>query len=489
MSTNSKSVIKKINNSLLNKEVSCQELTSKYLKEIKSSELNAYVTVCEEEALNSAKKVDEKISSGEKISLLEGIPMTLKDNISTRGIETTCSSKILKGYKPIYDATVWSSLKEENAVLLGKTNMDEFAMGSSCETSFIGGAKNPHNLEHVSGGSSGGVASAVAGNIAAYGLGSDTGGSVRQPSSFCGVVGLKPTYGSVSRYGLVAYASSLDQIGPIGKTVEDVSIVFDSIAKYDPKDSTSNPNSKFDTQSTLNESIKGLKLGIPKEYYEGVDSEINQAIEKAMNEYKSMSVEIEYFDLPEIKFALPVYYVLACAEATSNLARFDGVRYGYRTSNYKDVDEMIRKTRSEGFGKEVKRRILLGNYVLSSGYYNDYYKKAQDLRGVIVDAFDRAFDKFDLLLTPTSPVTAFPMNKTYENPDEAYLADICTVPINIAGIPALSLPCGFDSNSLPIGMQIIGQRFSEAKILNLAHQFEKNTEFKYDKDLDMGVRI
>lgn len=489
MSVSGKGVIRKINQALSSKEISCKELTLKYLNEIKSSELNAYVTVCEEEALKSAGKVDDKISSGKQIGVLEGVPMTLKDNISTRGIETTCASKILKGYKPIYDAEVWSTLKKENSVLLGKTNMDEFAMGSSCETSFIGGAKNPHNLNHVSGGSSGGVASAVAGNIAAYGLGSDTGGSVRQPSSFCGVVGLKPTYGAVSRYGLVAYASSLDQIGPIARTSEDIAIIFDSIAKYDPKDSTSNPNSKFNTESTLNDNIKGLKLGIPKDYYEGVDSEISQAIEKAIKEYELMGVEVEYFDLPEVRFALPVYYVLACAEASSNLSRFDGVRYGYRTSSYKDIDEMICKTRSEGFGKEVKRRILLGNYVLSSGYYNDYYKKAQDLRGVIVDAFDRAFEKFDLLLAPTSPVTAFPMNKTYESPAEAYSADICTVPVNITGLPALSLPCGFDSNELPIGMQIIGQRFSESKILNAAHQFEKQTEFEYVKDLNMGVKI
>jgi len=485
-----RSVIKKINKLLLSKELSCKELTENYLNQISSSSLNAYITICKDKALKSAEKVDEKIRSGEKLELLEGVPMTLKDNISTKAIETTCGSRILKGYKPIYNATVWNTLKSKNAVLLGKTNMDEFAMGSSCETSFIGGAKNPHNLNYVSGGSSGGVASAVAGNIAAYGLGSDTGGSVRQPSSFCGLVGLKPTYGSVSRYGLVAYASSFDQIGPIAKTVEDASIVFDAIAKYDPFDSTSNPKANsLKTHEALTKSVKGLKIGIPKEYYDGIDEEVRKSLEKALEHYKSLGCEIKEFSIPEVKAALPVYYILACAEASSNLSRFDGIRYGYKTPHYKDVNEMISKTRSEGFGAEVKRRILLGNYVLSSGYYDAYYKKAQNLRGLIAGAFDKAFDVFDVLLTPTSPVTAFPANKKYSSPDEAYLCDICTVPINIAGLPAVSIPCGFDSNDLPIGMQLIGNKFSEAKILNAAHQFELVTNFNYIKTPSMGVKI
>ena len=489
MGNNKSGIIKKINKMLSSKEISCEELTKKYLDKIKESPLNAYVTVCDQEAINTAKEVDNKITLGEEIRPLEGVPMTLKDNISTKEIETTCCSKILKGYKPIYNAEVWNILKNENAVLLGKTNMDEFAMGSSCETSCIGGAKNPHNLNHVSGGSSGGVAAAVGGNIAAYGLGSDTGGSVRQPSSFCGVVGLKPSYGTVSRYGLIAYASSLDQIGPIAKTVEDVSIIFDSIAKYDPKDSTSWKNVSFETYNTLNNSVKGMKIGIPKQYYESVEKDVKESLEKAIKQYESMGMSIEYFDFPEVSTALPVYYILACAEASSNLARYDGVRYGYRSENYKNIDEMICKTRSEGFGKEVKRRILLGNYVLSSGYYDAYYGKAQKLRLAIIDAFNRAFEKYDVLLTPTSPVTAFPSEKSYESPEEIYQADICTVPVNIASLPAISLPCGFDANGLPIGMQLIGKRFTEAKILSIAHNFEIFTDYAYNKDVDMGVKI
>lgn len=485
----SESAIKRIHCALSNKEISCKELTQKYLNEIEKSPLNAYVTVCEEVALKTADEVDKKINSGDNIGLLEGIPMTLKDNISTKGIETTCCSKILKGYKPIYNASVWNVLRNQNAVLLGKTNMDEFAMGSSCETSCIGGAKNPHNLNHVSGGSSGGVASAVGGNIAPYGLGSDTGGSVRQPASFCGVVGLKPTYGSVSRYGLIAYASSLDQIGPIAKTTEDVSIVFDAISGYDPKDSTSNPKAGISTQANLEKDVKGLKIGIPTQYYDGVDDEIKQSLEMAAKHYQSLGCEVENVDLPEVKYALPVYYILACAEASSNLARFDGVRYGYKTSHYSNIDEMICKTRSEGFGDEVKRRILLGNYVLSSGYYDAYYKKAQTLRKMIARAFNNIFDKFDVLLTPTSPVTAFPLNKSYNSPDEVYLSDICTVPVNIAGLPAISVPCGFDHQNLPIGMQLIGKRFSEPTILNLAHQFEISTDYKFLKTPNMGVKL
>lgn len=490
--TKSKSVIRKLGQMLRNKEISCEEITKKYLESINKNSLNAYVKVCEEKALDTSKKVDEKIKKGENLNVLEGLPMTLKDVISTKGIETTCCSKILKGYTPIYSATVWENLENKNAVLLGKTNMDEFAMGSTCETSAFGGAKNPHNEKYVSGGSSGGAASAVAGNIAVYGLGSDTGGSVRQPASFCGVVGLKPTYGCVSRYGLIAYASSFDQIGPIAKTVEDAAIVFDEISGYDPKDSTSNPKGVQKTAESLNKNIKGLKLGIPKQYFEssGLDPEVKNALEKAMKTYQSLGAEIEYFDFPEAAVALSVYYVLVCAEASSNLARFDGVRYGFRADSYRDINEMMCKTRSEGFGEEVKRRILLGNYVLSSGYYDAYYSKAQKLREVIRGGFNSAFEKFDAILTPTSPTPALAMGKTYATPDEMYLADIYTAPINVAGLPAISVPCEFSSEeNLPIGMQIIGNKFSEAKILNIAHQFEVYTDYAYNKDLDMGVRI
>ena len=489
MSQQKRGIIKRINELLVSKQMSCKEITEQYISEIDKSELNAYVNVCSEIAVEQAEQIDKKINSGEEIGVLAGVPMTLKDNISTNGIETTCCSKILKGYVPIYDATVWKTLQSHGAVLLGKTNMDEFAMGSSCENSCFGGAKNPHNVNYVPGGSSGGVAAAVAGNIAAYGLGSDTGGSIRQPASFCGIVGLKPTYGSVSRYGLIAYASGFDQIGPIAQTVEDAAIVFDAISHYDSNDSTCNPNKRINACENLNSSINGLKIGVPKEYFDGVDKEVKDKIEAALEVYKSMGATVEYFDFPEVKYALSVYYILACAEAASNLARFDGVRYGYRTQNYKDINEMICKTRSEGFGEEVKRRILLGNYVLSSGYYDAYYKKAQNLRASIIDAFNRAFKKFDVLVTPTSPVTALPFGKNYSSAQEIYLADICTVPVNTAGIPGVSVPCGFDSKGLPIGMQILGDKFNESKILNVAHQYEIATNYENNKCVDMGVRL
>ena len=490
MKSLSAGAIKKIHEKLLTKEISCVELTKKYISEIKKSNVNAYINICEEIALNSAEKTDEKIAKGENFSLLEGIPMILKDNISTNGVETTCCSNILKGYVPIYDATVWEILKKQGAILLGKGNMDEFAMGSTCETSCFGGAKNPCNTSYVAGGSSGGVAAAVAGNIAAYGLGSDTGGSIRQPASFCGVVGLKPTYGSVSRYGLIAYASSFDQIGPIARTVEDTAIVFDAISKYDPKDSTSKENiENNDTLKSIDNSIKGLKIGMPNEYLDGLDQEIASTIEKTIQTYKNMGVEFEYFDLPELKYALPVYYILACAEASSNLGRYDGIRYGYRTQNYEDINEMICKTRAEGFGDEVKRRILLGTYVLSAGYYDAYYKKAQNLRGVIANAFKKAFERFDAILAPTCATTAFKFGTTPSNPVEMYLTDIYTVPINIVGVPSVSIPCGIHSNGLPIGIQIIGTHFGEKTILNIANMYEKETNQQFISKVNMGVNI
>lgn len=489
MDLGKRGAIKKINELLINKEISCKELTNRYVEEIEKSDLNAYVIMCKDKALEAAEKVDKKISLGEKIGVLEGVPMTLKDNISTTGIETKCCSKILEGYKPIYNATAWDLLQSNGAVLLGKTNMDEFAMGSACENSCMGRAKNPHDKSRVTGGSSGGGAAAVAGNLAAYALGSDTGGSIRQPASFCGIVGLKPTYGSVSRYGLIAYASSFDQIGPIAQTAEDAALVFDAICGYDFRDSTSVKTESGSSYNKLNNSIKGLKIGIPREYYDGVNEEVKSSIEKAMKVYESLGAKIEYFSLPEVKYSLPVYYILVCAEAASNLARFDGVRYGYRTENYKDINEMMCKTRSEGFGAEVKRRILLGNYVLSSGYYDAYYKKAQDLRKVIANAFNSAFEKFDVFLTPTSPFTAFEAGKEYGSPTEIYLADICTAPVNTVGIPGISVPCGFDSKKLPIGMQILGAKFSEAKLLNVAHQYEIATNYENNKCLEMGVRL
>ena len=485
----SESMIAKLHGRLVNKEISCKELTQQYIDAANrdNGELNAYVTMTPEAALETAERVDKKIAAGEEISLLEGIPMTLKDNISTDGIRTTCCSKILEDYTPIYDATVWKILKSQNSVLLGKTNMDEFAMGSSCETSYFGGARNPHNTGHVAGGSSGGVASAVGGNIAVYGLGSDTGGSIRQPASFCGIVGMKPTYGSVSRFGLIAYASSLDQIGPITTSVEDAAIVYDAISEYDVMDSTSQGRKGELTCTTLRNDIKGMKIGIAREYMEGIREDVRAALEEAIEVYRSLGAEIVYFDLPALKYALPVYYIIACAEASSNLGRYDGIRYGYKAENYRDVNDMIKKTRSTGFGEEVKRRILLGTYVLSSGYYDAYYKKAQNLRGKIVQSFRNAFELCDVILAPTVPMTAFKNGHAVSDPVETYLTDICTVPVNICGLPGISVPCGFDGEGMPIGMQLIGNSFCEAKILNAAWQYE-NAANKF-KAAGFGVKL
>lgn len=473
---------------LVNKQISCTELTNKYLAAIEkeNGELNAYVKVTADTALAAAKAVDEKIAKGEQIGLLEGVPMTLKDNISTKGIETTCCSKILQGYTPIYDATVWDILKKQGCVMLGKTNMDEFAMGSSCETSCFGGAKNPHNIGHVAGGSSGGVASAVGANIAAFGLGSDTGGSIRQPAAFCGIVGFKPTYGAVSRYGLIAYASSLDQIGPITTTVKDATIVYDAIAKKDKMDQTSSGATETATDK-LDNDINGITIGVAREYFDGVRDDVKAALEEAIKQYEKMGAKIKYFDMPIIKYALPVYYILACAEASSNLGRYDGVRYGYRTNEFRNFHEMACKTRSEGFGEEVKRRILLGTYVLSSGYYDAYYKKAQNMRGTIVKAFRNALSECDVLLAPTVPMTAFENGFTSKDAVETYLTDICTVPLNIAGLPGISIPCGVGNDGLPIGMQLIGNTFGEARLLNIAYKYEQNTD-KFVK-VQRGVEL
>ncbi len=483
------SKIVKLHSMLEKKEISCRELTQSYIDAIERDniQLNAYVTATPEEALKTADKVDEKISKNESIGLLEGIPMTLKDNISTDGIRTTCCSKILEDYVPIYDATVWKILKAQNAVLLGKTNMDEFAMGSSCETSYFGGAKNPHNINHVAGGSSGGAASAVGGNIAVYGLGSDTGGSIRQPASFCGIVGLKPTYGAVSRYGLIAYASSFDQIGPVTTSVEDAAIVFDAVSEYDTMDSTSQGRKGAPVCDTLRNDIKGMKIGIAREYLDGVREDVRKSVETAAEVYKSLGAEIVYFDLPALKYALPVYYILACAEASSNLGRYDGIRYGYKAKSYSDVNDMIKKTRSTGFGDEVKKRILLGTYVLSSGYYDAYYKKAQNLRGTIVNAFRNAFKVCDVILAPTVPMTAFENGHAVSDPIETYLTDICTVPVNIAGLPGISVPCGYNAKGMPIGMQLIGNTFEEAKILNAAWQYENAADIF--RAADFGVKL
>lgn len=481
-------MILEFNRLLKEKKISSKELTKKYLNAIKDvdGELNSYVTVEEEFALSSADVVDEKIKKNEEISFLEGIPFTLKDNISTKGIKTTCCSKILENYVPIYDAFVWERLKENNAVLLGKTNMDEFAMGSTCENSCFKGAKNPHNFKCVAGGSSGGVTAAVGAGIAAYGLGSDTGGSIRQPSSFCGVVGLKPTYGAVSRFGLIAFASSLDQIGPITTSAQDAALVYDEIALKDSKDSTST-GLKEKTFPHLEDEISGIKIGIANEFFSYVDEEIKTKINDVIKTYEKMGAKIVEISLPSLNFSLVVYYIIASAEASSNLGRYDGIRYGSRASSYNSIHEMICKTRSEGFGKEVKRRILLGTYVLSSGFYEAYYKKADLVRGKIINEFNEAFKKCDVILTPTSPTTAFESGYSKKDPVLNYMADICTVPVNIVGAPAISFPCGFSSSNLPIGVQLIGSHYSEAKLLNMANVFEKETERIYFKKVLKGV--
>ena len=397
----------------------------------------------------------------------------------TKGIKTTCSSKMLENFVSPYDATVVEKLKEQHMIDLGKLNMDEFAMGASTEYSAFHVTRNPWNLNTVPGGSSGGSAAAVAANLVPWALGSDTGGSIRQPAAFCGVVGLKPTYGLVSRYGLVAFASSLDQIGPITKDVEDAAMLLNVIAGHDERDTTSENREKIDYTKCLKNDVKGLKIGVPKEFFgEGINEEVKAKLKEAIEKYKEMGAEVEEFSLDIANYALATYYIIACAEASSNLGRFDGIRYGYRTENFTNLKEIYKNSRSEGFGDEVKRRIILGTYVLSSGYYDAYYKKAQQVRTLVRKEFDKAFEKYDVLLTPTSPTVAFEIGTKSSNPLEMYLADICTVSINIAGLPGISVPCGVDSNGMPVGMQLIGNRFDEEKILNAAYTYEQATKFR-----------
>ncbi len=470
------SEIKKIQKNLTDKKYSCAELTQQYLDTIaqKNGSLNAYTCVTAETALAAAKKTDEKIAAGGTLAPIEGVPMTLKANISTKGIDTDCCSKILQGYRPVYDAAVWELLQKQGAVLLGKCNMDEFAMGSSCETSCYGGAKNPHDLSKVAGGSSGGAASAVAGELAAYGIGSDTGGSIRQPASFCGIVGLKPTYGAVSRYGLIAYASSFDQIGPLTTSVEDAALLFDILSQKDARDSTS-VGAQHLAVPALQQSLKGRKIGIAAEYFTGLREGVQAALDKAGKVCEKLGAQLVPMSIPEIQYALPVYYILACAEASSNLSRYDGIRYGMKAEHYTGVNDMIERTRSAGFGSEVKHRILLGTYVLSAGYYDAYYKKAQLLRRKIRRAFAVAFEQCDVLLAPTVPMTAFPLGFTGKDAVETYQTDICTVPVNIAGLPAVSVPCGTDESGMPVGMQLIGNTGREDLVLNAAYQYEMAT--------------
>ncbi|SHH32750.1 Asp-tRNA(Asn)/Glu-tRNA(Gln) amidotransferase subunit GatA [Sporanaerobacter acetigenes] len=461
---------------LLNREISSIEIVESYYKNIEETEkdIDAFITLTKDEALRTARNIDEKIANNEEVGLLAGIPIAVKDNIATRGIKTTCGSKILENFVSPYDATVVEKIKREDAIIIGKTNMDEFAMGSSTETSYFKKTKNPHDLERVPGGSSGGSAAAVAGFEAPLSLGSETGGSVREPASFCGVVGLKPTYGLISRYGLIAFASSLDQIGPFARNVEDTALLLSVLAGYDEKDSTSVENKSIDYTKELNSNVKGMKFALPKEYFgEGIDEKVKAKVLEAVEVLKGLGAEVEEISLPYTEYALSCYYIISTSEASSNLARFDGIRYGYRAENYKDLDELYINTRSEGFGEEVKRRIMLGTFALSSGYYDAYYNKAQKIRTLIKRDFDKAFEKYDAIISPTAPILPFKIGEKINDPLSMYMSDILTVSVNLAGVCAISVPCG-NLNGLPVGLQIIGDRFKEQKILNIAYTYEKN---------------
>ncbi len=467
---------------LNNKELTSEEIVKAYIKNIeeKDVEVQAFLTKVEEDAINEAKDIDEKRKNGEiPENSLAGIPIGIKDNINVKGLKTTCASKMLENFISPYNATVVENLQAENLINLGKLNMDEFAMGSSTEHSAFKKTKNPWNLNKVPGGSSGGSAAAVAANILPWALGTDTGGSIRQPASFCGVVGMKPTYGLVSRYGVVAFASSLDQVGPITKDVTDAAILLNVIAGHDEKDSTSVNRPKKDYTKALKNDVKGMKIAVPKEFFaEGVNEDVKKNLENAIEIYKSLGAKVEEISLDVNKYSLATYYIIACAEASSNLGRFDGIRFGYRAKNANSLKEIYKNSRTEGFGKEVKRRIILGTYVLSSGYYDAYYKKAEKVRTLILEEFEKVFKKYDVILTPTSPTTAFNIGENIKDPLTMYLADICTVPVNIAGLPGISIPCGVDKDGMPVGMQLIGNRFNEDAILNAAYTFEQKIKFK-----------
>lgn len=465
-----------------NKEVTVVEATKAALDAIdaKEDKVNSFVTVGREGALKRAEEVQKLIDDGKLDGPLAGVPVAIKDNMCTEGLLTTCSSKILGNFVPTFTSEAVLNLEKAGAVILGKTNMDEFAMGSTTETSAYGETKNPWNLEHVPGGSSGGSCAAVAAEECFYALGSDTGGSIRQPSSFCGVTGIKPTYGTVSRYGLIAYGSSLDQIGPVAKDVTDCATILEIIASHDEKDSTSVKRDDLDFTSALVDDVKGMKIGIPKDYLgEGLDSEVKDAILNAAKVLEEKGATVEEFDLSLVEYAIPAYYVIACAEASSNLARFDGVKYGYRTEEYDGLHNMYKKSRSEGFGAEVKRRIMLGSFVLSSGYYDAYYLKALRTKALIKKAFDEAFAKYDVILGPAAPTTAPKLGESLSDPLKMYLGDIYTISVNLAGLPGITVPCGTDSKGLPIGLQLIGDCFKEKNIIRAAYSFEQTRDFKH----------
>ncbi len=457
-------------------EISSQEVTAAYLEQIRDKEpsVGAYLTTLEESAMKQASAVDQKRMDGEALPPLAGIPVGIKDNICTKGIKTTCASRMLENFVAPYDACVIEKLKKAGCVILGKLNMDEFAMGSSTENSFFKITHNPRDLSRVPGGSSGGSAAAVAANEAAFALGSDTGGSIRQPAAFCGVVGMKPTYGTVSRYGLVAFASSLDQIGPLTKTVRDSAMVMDTIAGHDKRDSTSIKMKTLSYSAKIGQDIRGMKIALPKEFFgEGISETVRKGIDEAALQFKALGAEIVEVSMPTLSHALPAYYIISSAEASSNLARFDGIRYGYRAREYDDITSLYKNSRSEGFGAEVKRRIMLGTFALSSGYYDAYYKKALQVRTLIVDDYNRIFEKCDCILSPVAPTIAYKIGEKTADPLSMYLGDIYTVPVNIAGLPSLSMPCGDASDGLPIGMQLIGKPFSEPELYRAGYAYEK----------------
>lgn len=462
------------------KEVTAVDATREALAAIDACEksVHSFVTVDAERAMQRAQEVQEQIASGSLTSPLAGVPVAIKDNMCTKGLKTTCSSKILYNFIPTYTSEAVLRLERAGAIILGKTNMDEFAMGSTTETSAYGVTKNPWNTGHVPGGSSGGSCAAVAAEECSYALGSDTGGSIRQPSSFCGVTGIKPTYGTVSRYGLIAYGSSLDQIGPIAKDVTDCATVLEAIAAHDPKDSTSVKRGETDFTQALVDDVKGMRIGIPNDYFgEGLDEDVRAQVLAAAQELEKKGAVVEHFDLGLVKYAIPAYYVIACAEASSNLARFDGVKYGYRTEEYDGLHQMYKKSRSEGFGAEVKRRIMLGSFVLSSGYYDAYYLKALRVKALIKQAFDDAFAKYDVILGPAAPTTAPKLGASLSDPIQMYLGDIYTISVNLAGLPGISLPCGLDRQGLPVGLQLIGDCFQEKKIIRAAYAFEQTRDY------------
>ncbi len=483
--------IDSIKQGLMSKQFSDVELLTEYFKRINKYDMHikSFITLCEEESLKKAKEVDEKIAKGEKLGFLEGVPVSIKDNICTNTIKTTCASKMLNDFIPPYDASVVKKLKESGAVIVGKTNMDEFAMGSSTENSSFFKTKNPWDIDRVPGGSSGGAASSTAAGFVPLAYGSDTGGSIRQPASFCGVVGIKPTYGLVSRYGLIAFGSSLDQIGPLAGTVKDCALGLEAVQGSDTKDSTSIKEEYcINYLNTIEDGIKGLKIGIPKEFLsEDLNKEIKSKVSESIKALEKLGVEIEEFSLPITETGLSAYYIVSSAEASSNLGRYDGVRYGYRTDKFEDYKELILKTRTEGFGDEAKRRIMIGTYVLSSGYYDAYYKKAMIYRQKVKKLFKDAFSKYDVIVSPTSPILPFKIGEKTNNPLDMYLADTLTVNVNLAGIPALSMPCGFSKSKLPIGIQFMADHFNEEKIFRTAYTLEQ--ELKVDNVPQMKLEV